>query len=112
MSAALDWLASAVCEGKPCSASGALYLLLARAADIVIALDLFVILLGLLWIARRRPGWPSQDRGLAWASGGFLLLVGAVHIANGFGPQTPSFGWVLLAKVAAAILGGVVVVLL
>ena len=112
MSVALDWLASAACEGEACPASGGLYLLLARAADVGIALDLFAVLVGLLWIARRRSGWPSQDWGLAWASGGFLLLVGAVHIANAFGPQTPSFGWVLPAKVVAAILGGVVVVLL
>ncbi|MEZ5891230.1 MAG: HWE histidine kinase domain-containing protein [Xanthobacteraceae bacterium] len=100
MSAALD------------SASGAFFLLLARAADIGIGLELFAILAGFLWITRRRSGWPSQDRVLAWASGGFLLLVGAVHIATAFGPQTPSFGWLLSAKVVAAILGGVVVVLL
>lgn len=109
MSAATDWLVPAACGAEACPPPGALYVFLARAADLAIAVELLAILLGLLWMAGRRPGWPSAYRGLAWTSGGFLLLLGAVHGANALGPQALSFAWVLPAKVAAALLGGVVV---
>ena len=112
MSAAPDWLASATCGGEACPAPGAVYVFLARAADSAIALELLGILVCLLWIAWRRPGWPTRYRKLAWASGGFLLLLGAIHFVNALGPPTLSFGWALSAKVAAAVVGGVVVVLL
>ena len=109
MSAATDWLVPAACGAEACPPPGALYVFLARAADLAIAAELLAILVGLLWIAGRRRGWPGADRGLAWTSGGFLLLLGAVHGANALGPQALSFAWVLAAKVAAALLGGIVV---
>ena len=105
MSAATDWLVPAACGAEACPPPGALYVFLARAADLAIAVELLAILVGLLWIVGRHRGWPGADRGLAWTSGGFLLLLGAVHGANALGPQTLSFAWVLPAKVAAALLG-------
>ena len=53
MSAALDWVAAIACEGPACPKSRSLYSMLARAADLGLALDLAAILACLVWIAAR-----------------------------------------------------------
>ncbi len=113
MSAALDWVAAIACEGPACPKSGSLYSMLARAADLGLALDLAAILACLVWIAARRPGWPRESRGIVvWTSGAFLGLLSLVHLVNALSPGSLSVGWELAAKAVAAVFGGATAVLL
>ena len=113
MSAALDWVAAIACEGPACPKSGSLYSMLARAADLGLALDLAAILACLVWIAARRPGWPRESRGIVvWTSGAFLGLLSLVHLVNALSPGSLSVGWELAAKAVGAVFGGATAVLL
>ncbi|MGZ8396019.1 MAG: sensor histidine kinase [Rhodoplanes sp.] len=87
--------------------------MLARAADLGLALDLAAILACLVWIAARRPSWPRESRGIVvWASGAFLGLLSLVHLVNALSPGSLSVGWELTAKAVAAVFGGATAVLL
>lgn len=112
MSAVGDRLGGSGCDGVACLGSPEAQALLALGAGVVIALSLLAIVMSVLWLAFRRSAFLGQHGALLWAAGCFVILSSAIRLVDLAGADLSGLLWWTLTKIAIAILGAVIAVLL